>query len=125
MVDDEYDIDDYSDDDNLMDQGSDSEEREVEEFKNFKSYVEEKDDSLNQIPVLDYGREKVISSVQELNIGWNNFSDLKLILYSINFGGESEISVEQLKKRMFKILEPIYAVLFNSLDSYLLTDRNP
>lgn len=108
-----------------MDQGSDSEEREVEEFKNFKSYVEEKDDSLNQIPVLDYGREKVISSVQELNIGWNNFSDLKLILYSINFGGESEISVEQLKKRMFKILEPIYAVLFNSLDSYLLTDRNP
>jgi len=48
---------------------------------------------------IDTNRARTINSINQLCIGCDNFQDLKLILYSINFYGEDSITFNQLGKR--------------------------
>lgn len=43
-----------------------------------------------------------METIHDLNIGWDNFQDLKLILYSINFYGKESIPFSALEKCKFK-----------------------
>ena len=60
----------------------------------------------NPVGPLDMQDERLlkIGNVNKLNIGWNQFQDLKLILYSINFFERDLIEITQLEKRMTPLL---------------------
>jgi hypothetical protein len=46
------------------------------------------------------GKSKIYESIVDIDIDWNNFQELKLILYSINFNGNEKLKFSELEKRM-------------------------
>lgn len=52
------------------------------------------------VPPINTSRSKIYDSLVDINIDWNNFQELKLILYSIDFCGYEKLPFDQLEKRM-------------------------
>ena len=44
-------------------------------------------------------KSRQLESINDLNIGWDDFVDLKLILYSIGFAGKDKIHFTALERR--------------------------
>ena len=45
------------------------------------------------------GKSRIYESIVDIDIDWNNFQELKLILFSINFNGNEKLRFEELEKR--------------------------
>lgn len=52
-----------------------------------------------KVPELSTAKSKIYDSLIDINIDWNNFQELKLILYSIDFLGAEKLRYEQLERR--------------------------
>jgi hypothetical protein len=52
------------------------------------------------IPPINTSKSKIYDSLIDINIDWNNFQELKLILYSIDFCGNEKLHYHQLEKRL-------------------------
>jgi hypothetical protein len=74
---------------------NDSVELTPEELKKYTSDLPSPD----QRPQISSSKSKLFESIVDISIDWSNFQELKLILFSIEFGSKNTIRFSEVEKR--------------------------
>lgn len=74
--------------------------QDMEQNQDFVNLGEEEDRQAHMTEDLRFDsiKSRQLESINDLNIGWDDFLDLKLILYSIEFGGKEKIHFTVLER---------------------------
>lgn len=92
---------------NLYDEADDYENysgdmpQDYEQNQDFVNLGEQEDRQAHMTDDLRFDsiKSRQLESINDLNIGWDDFVDLKLILYSIEFAGKDRIHFTTLERR--------------------------
>jgi hypothetical protein len=60
---------------------------------------------MHAVPEIHTAKSKIYDSLVDINIDWNNFQELKLILYSIDFLGGERLRYDQLERRTVRLIQ--------------------